>query len=442
MHNPLSASKKYNMKNLKMLTCMATMLFLISSCNFDSKPNHLKALHPQIQKEIDSLEIKLTNISEETIIPGFAANIMQGNEIIFSKGFGYSDVANKHKFSPQTIHVIASVSKTFVGVAIMKLVEDKKINLDDPINDHLPFTISSPHFPESVITIKHLVTHTSSLNDDFDDGEKRPSQLIEQSIYNKDEIPKEMAGDIYYWDGTALPLEKYIKQAFTPNGKWYDDSNFSDFKPGEKYEYSNEGTNLAGLIVERVSGIPFSEFTQKHIFQPLNMTNSYWEYKDLDSTVSKLYTIYEKEGTPKVYEFPRAIDSGQPAGDLKSTGDDLSKFIIEMMNGFKGKGQILNAKSYQILLTPQMSRNIFEEHDESALNDDYDVGIFWAISKPGYRIHKGGHIGVYSIIYFNPKSDIGVVSYCNLAHPDFGKIVNTINEFQEKVEKMPADNKR
>ena len=413
---------------------------MISSCKDDSKLNHSKTSTHHLQKEIDSLDYKLTKISQETIIPGFAAQVVQGGDIIYSKGFGYSDIVNKHKFSPQTINTIASISKTFIGVTIMKLVEEGKLNLDDPINDFLPFEIWSAHFPETVITIRHLVTHTSSLNDDFDDGEKRPSQLLEQSKYNKDEMPKSLAEDIYYWDGTALPLEKYIKQIFTPNGKWYAKSNFSKFNPGEKYEYSNEGANLAGLIVERVSGMPFSKFTQKHIFQPLNMTNTYWEYQDLDSTISKLYIQYEKEYPSKVFEFPRAIDSGQPCGDLKSNGDDLTKYLVEMMKGLNGKGKILNAKSYQTLLHPQLSRDKIESQDASALNDEYDVGVFWAISKPGFRLHKGGSIGAYSILYFNPKSNIGVVSYCNLAHPDFGKIVNTISDFEERLRKIPVAN--
>jgi len=428
------------MKNLQAILYLVSILVLISSCKYDPKQNHLKSTNDALQKEIDSLNLKLSNISEETIIPGFSATIVQGDEIIYSQGFGYSDVANKHKFSPQTIHVIASISKTFAGVAIMKLVEDGLLELDDPINDYLPFEIESPHYPEVDITIRHLVTHTSSLNDDFDDGEKRPSELVEQSIYSKDEMPVELAEDIYYYDGVALPLEKYEKEIFTPNGKWYDKNNFSNFKPGEQYEYSNEGSNLAGLIIERVSGETFSEFTRKFIFQPLNMTNSYWEYKDLDRSVSKLYKIYEKEGDSKVYEFPRVNEGGQPCGDLKSNGDDLAKYVIEMKNGLNGKGKILNAKSYQTLLNSQLGKSIPRDRDESALNDEYDIGVFWAISKPGYRLHKGGSIGVFSILYFNPMNDIGVISYCNLAHPDFGKIVNTIKNFEENIKEAPADN--
>ena len=422
------------MKYIQLLVCTLITLLAIQSCNNHSKQNPSK-VSAYLQDKIDSLDSILTTISEESIIPGFVATINQGNRTIYSKGFGYSDLANEQKFTAQTIHTLASVSKTVVGIAIMKLVEDDKIKLDDPINDYLPYSITSPHFPKTPITIRHLVTHTSSLNDDYDEGEKRPSELKERPKYSLDEMPEEMIGDIHYWDGTFLPLEEYIKRIFTPAGMWYAKSNFSNFEPGKKYEYSNEGTNLAGLIVEQISGISFSEFTQKHVFQPLNMTNTYWEYTDLKPTVSKWYTVYEVDSTSQLFEFPRANESGQPCGDLKSNANDLSKYMIEITNGFNGKGNILKPESYQTLLNPQQNRDIFEETDDYALNDDYDVGVFWAISKPGYRLHKGGSIGVFSLLYFNPKNNISVISLCNLAHADFGKVVNAIVSFEEKISK-------
>ena len=422
------------MKNIAILFCILTTLLFTQSCK-----NHSKQISTKesliLQEKIDSLHLKLTTISEESIIPGFVAAINQGNKTIYSKGFGYSDIANKQRFTTQTIHSLASVSKTVVAIAIMKLVEDGKLKLDNPISDYLPYSINSPHFPETPITIRHLVTHTSSLNDDYDEGEKRPSELMELPRYSLDEIPEEMIGDIHYWDGTFLPLEEYIKRIFTTNGMWFDKSNFSNFEPGKKYEYSNEGTNLAGLIVEQVSGISFSEFTQKHVFQPLKMTNTYWEYTDLSPNVSKWYTLYEVDSISTLFEFPRANESGQPCGDLKSNVDDLSKYMIEMINGFNGEGKILNPESYRILFNPQQNRDIFEETDDYALNDDYDVGVFWAISEPGYRLHKGGSIGVFSILYFNPKNDISVISFCNLAHGDFDKVVNMILSFEENISK-------
>lgn len=427
------------MNSIQFFTYVVLFFIVILSCNYDSKPNQTTSSINYLQGEIDSLDAELTKISEETVIPGFAATVLHGNDIIYSKGFGYADIENKHKFSSQTVHTLASVSKTVIGVAILKLVEDGKLKLDDPINDYLSYSISSPHYPETPITIRHLITHTSSLNDDYDEGEKRPSQLIERPRYSLDEMPRQLIADIDYWDGTILSLDKYIERIFTPTGAWYAKSNFSNFEPGMKYEYSNEGANLAGLIVEKASGISFSEFTQKHVFQPLNMTHTYWAYTVLDSTVSKWYILNEENSSSKVFEFPRANESGQPSGDLKSNAGDLSKYMIDMINGFRGKGKLLNKESYQILLGPQQNRAIFTEDDASALNDDYDVGAFWAISKPGYRLHKGGSIGVYSILYFNPQNDVSVISYCNLAHPDFGKIVNLLKTFEESITELPAE---
>ena len=165
------------------------------------------------------------------------------------------------------------------------------------------------------------------------------------------------------------------------------------------------------------------------------MTNTYWEYTDLSPNVSKWYTIYEVDSISTLFEFPRANESGQPCGDLKSNVEDLSKYMIEMINGFNGEGKILNPESYRILFNPQQNRDIFEETDDYALNDDYNVGVFWAISEPGYRLHKGGSIGVFSILYFNPKNDISVISFCNLAHGDFDKVVNMILSFEENISK-------
>lgn len=364
------------MKNIQILVYTLCTFFFIQTCSNHAKEHPPKTYPTFLQNKIDSLDSILTEISEASIIPGFTTTVMMGNEKIYSKGFGYSDIENKRKFTTKTVHTLASVSKTVIGVAIMKLVEQKKLNLDDPINDFLPFKIFNPYYPETIITIRHLVTHTSSLNDNYDDGDKRPSQILDQPKYNLKEIPEELAEDIYYWDGTILPLEKYIQEIFTPNGTWYEESNFSNFKPGEKYEYSNEGANLAGLIIERVSDMPFSKFTQKHIFQPLNMTNTFWEYTVLDSTVSKWYSVYEVDSHPEIFEFPRANESGQPCGDLKSNADDLSKYMIEMINGFKGNGKILNSESYQTLLNPQPNRDIFDNDNNHAFNDEYDVGVF------------------------------------------------------------------
>ena len=141
----------------------------------------------------------------------------------------------------------------------------------------------------------------------------------------------------------------------------------------------------------------------------------------------------EENDMSKLYEFPRSSESNYPCGDLKSNMIDLTKYLTEMSNGYNGQGRILNSNSYQTLFTPQLEREIVQDDNESPLNDEYNVGVLWAISKPGIVLHKGGSIGVYSILYFNPKNKMGVIAYCNLAHPEFGKIVNLVRKYEVKI---------
>ncbi len=420
------------MKNLLFFLTLFMLSFALFSCKNNTTSKEVLPTNPY-QSSLDTLDAKLNKILGETIITGFSVSILKGEEMIFSKGYGYADVQNKHLFTPQTKHVLASISKTYIGLSIVKLVEQGKLNLDDPINKYLPFKITSPHFPNTPITVRHLVNHTSSLNDEFDDGDKRSSQVVEQSIYSKEEIPKKLADDLFYFDGEIMSLEDYLKNIFTPKGIWYNKTNFSDFKPGTKYEYSNDGACLAALIVEKIAGKPFFQFTKENIFDPLDMKNTSWFYKDLDASVSKLYVPDNYDKPTTVFEFARYKDSGYPAGDLISNADDQSKYLIEMIKGFKGEGKILNAKSYQLLLNPMLERDEFSDDDTSAFNDEYNVGTFWAISAPGLRLHKGGGMGIFSLLYFNPETEVGVFTFCNLAYPDFGTIVNVVREIEKEI---------
>ena len=124
--------------------------------------------------------------------------------------------------------------------------------------------------------------------------------------------------------------------------------------------------------------------------------------------------------------FQGINEASYPDGQLKTTSNDLSKYLIEIIQGYKGKGLLLTPESYAYMLSHQLDRSAFDEPNEYRLDDDYGVGVFWGISEPGYILHKGGMIGVYSILYYNPKSDVGVIAFCNMAHPDFGKILNIL----------------
>ena len=106
---------------------------------------------------------------------------------------------------------------------------------------------------------------------DFDDGEKRASWLVEPLPANYDDLHPDIKDDIFYYDGSKTSLTEYLISFCSTRGRWYDENNFSNFKPGAKYEYSNAGATVAALIVEIISDMSYAEYTSKNIFEPLGM---------------------------------------------------------------------------------------------------------------------------------------------------------------------------
>ncbi len=122
-----------------------------------------------------------------------------------------------------------------------------------------------------------------------------------------------------------------------------------------------------------------------------------------------------------------------PAGGLKTNIEDLGKYLLEMINGYHGDGKLLSAAAYQTLFQPQLSDTCFENRNDYPFNDQQGVGVFWAISPSGYRLHNGGSVGVYSFIYFDPSAKSGAIAFCNLPIDDFGKVRDIIHKYQQLI---------
>ena len=343
----------------------------------------------------DSLTLELEKMKETSVIPGFGVAIVKDSQIIYNRGFGYADLYDSIPFTPKTVNFIASISKTFIGVSIMKLVEMGKLNLDEKVNDIIPYDIVNPMFPDVPITVRHLVTHTAGIMDEFDTEQIGEAEivLLEEFQYDDSRIAEIMEQDFkYYRLGKPISLFESVRKYLAKDGAWYSEDNFRKYPPGTKYEYSNLGADLAAVIVEIKSGLSFSDFTKAHIFKPLKMNNTGWFYKDIDnSLLSKIYRPDDWE-TPKVaIEHPRYYYVGYSSGDLKSNLEDLSKYLIEMIKGYNGNGVILNKQSYKTLFEPSLDESFYQnERDSSPLNDEYNVGVFWAVSNTGIRLHNGG----------------------------------------------------
>jgi CubicO group peptidase (beta-lactamase class C family) len=257
-------------KYFKILIVATTILTI--SCSRKKRAITIKA-----NSYTDSLTIALNNFAKQSLIPGFSVSIVNDKDVLYSKGFGLANIKDSIAFTPLTINWVASISKTFVALSIMKLVEENKLNLDDPINSILPYKINNPYYPNLPITVRHLLTHTSTIIDDafvpYYIGEADICLINDNKKY--DSLPAYLQPNLeYYRMGKRISLDEHIRKYTQPKAKWYTDSTFLKKEPGKYFQYSNLGASIAARIVEIKSNMSFIDFTKKYIFEPLKMKNT------------------------------------------------------------------------------------------------------------------------------------------------------------------------
>lgn len=373
----------------------------------------------------EKLTEELHQIYAHGHINGFSVAIVDKDSQLYAHGFGYSDVKNKRQYTEHTIQNIASISKTFIGVALMKAQELGKLNLDDPINKYLPFNVVNPHFPTVPITIRQLATHTSSIKD--------PSRYEHNGyILKEGNSPGAKQKNNFRPPDEMIPLGQFLESILSEEGKWYKKKTFLKNKPGEHFEYSNIGAGLAAIIIEQAVGSSFHEFTKTHIFHPLGMTETGWSFDDIDfSNHSKLYQDTKTELT-----YYRLVN--YPDGGLITSASDLSKFLSELMKGYAGEGRILKKESFEVLFQPQLTETHLKKRSENPYNDEYNSGILMGISAKGYIGHTGGDPGVVTFMFFNPNTMLGKILIVNTelkkkGISEFIAIWKKLNEYETQI---------
>ncbi|MFT3762070.1 MAG: serine hydrolase [Pseudoxanthomonas sp.] len=241
-------------------------------------------------------------------IAGAVVVVVKDGQVLLQKGYGYSDLATRAPVDPEnTLFRPGSVSKLFTWTAVMQQVEAGRIDLDADVNQYLDFKI--PARDGKPLTMRQIMTHTGG----FEEA---------------------LRGLIFSDTGALLPLGETLKH-------WIPDRIHA---PGTTPAYSNYATALAGYIVERVSGEPFNDYIDNHIFKPLGMRHSSFRQplpEDLAKLVSKGYER-RSDGKPKPYELINLA----PAGSLAASGADMAKFMLAHLNDGEYAGaRILSAET-------------------------------------------------------------------------------------------------
>ena len=326
------------------------------------------ATPPMTAEDVEAfLDGVLPQQLERENIAGATVAVVKDGKVLFSKGYGFADVASKKPVSPEeTLFRPGSVSKLFTWTSVMQLYEQGKLDLDADVNQYLDFKI--PDAFGAPITLKHIMTHTAGF--------------------------EEQIKDLFSGDNETPNLGEYLKTHIPAR----------IYPPGTTPAYSNYATALAGYIVERVSGEPFNDYVAEHIFKPLKMNRSTFVQPLPAEMVPNMSTGYRLASDTETVPFE--IVTPFPAGSLSSTATDMSQFILAHLN----EGTLNGAQ----ILKPETARLM---HSRLFALDDAANGMcygFYEESRNGHRIigHAGDTIAFHSDLHLIPDTGVGFfVSY-------------------------------
>lgn len=403
----------------------------VLSCNRSKKDTDIPRIESQNVK--DALTAELDSIQKSGLITGFAVAMVNQDGVLYEKGFGLANLETEEQYTENTIQHIASVSKTFIGVALLKAKDMGKLNLDDPVKAYLPFKVINPNYPDETITIRQLATHTSGINDSNQYLHRAWILTENQDLKN---VSTDYPAQRLNPSELNIPMEDYLKGYLTVNGSYYQDDNYSKFKPGERYNYSNVGAALCALVIEKATGQSFDSFTDDHILKPLGMNATGWKLEEVD--INRHSRLYRNDNT--LLPFYTAIT--YPDGMLISSSSDMAKYLVELVKGYSGEGTLLSENSYRELFTEQLEAENFESRDaRNPYNGDYSPALFIGHSAFGYIGHSGGDAGVGTWMYFNKEKLTGryIVINTDMGNDDRAKeleyyaVWDKMNEYFDKL---------
>jgi CubicO group peptidase (beta-lactamase class C family) len=330
---------------------------------------------------------------EQMRSPGLAVLAVKGDTIVWSRGYGLADLPGGQPVTPDLPFLLASVSKTVTATAMMQLVEQGLCALDDDVNDYLPFSVRNPAFPNSPITIESLLGHDSS-------------------IHNRQEILP-----ITFGADSPIALGDLVADYLTPGGALYDPVlNFLPYEPGTTYEYANIGYAVIGYLVERISGLPFDEYCNIRIFDALGMTRTSWRLADYAAWGIDLATPYYYEPTEQRYfVYPQTGIAHYPAGRLKSSVNDLARFLIAHMNdGLSGGVQLLQPATVALMhtLRPTSFDRWAGGHGDGL---GFSIDEHWASDNRLSIGHTGLLVGAATVMKFRPDTRVGAIVFADSA---------------------------
>lgn len=345
---------------------------------------------------------------ERDHIPGVAAAILDRTGIVWESGYGWADLRKRIPMTTDTLQNIASISKTFTATAVMQLRDQGLLALDADVQRYVIFPVRNPRHRNVPITIRQLMTHTSSIRDG--------------TAYSR----------LYRCGDPSLSLGEWMKEYFTPAGSYYSrDENYHTWAPGQRRDYANTPFGLLGHIVERVSGLPFTDYCRRRIFSRLGMHDTAWLITEIDTSRHAVPYTWFDQGVargPAWGGLPQGViqDTGAgseaflpggyranciynhpnyPDGFLRTSVRQLARYTHAYLNGgISGDTRILEGSTVAEMLRAHVT------------HEDVLQGLPWvsfeAIGERAWG-HSGSDPGVNTDVRMLPERGVAAIAFTN-----------------------------
>ena len=327
---------------------------------------------PQVHDALIKLDIWLEGQWLKHDLPGFSIGIIHDQDLIWSKGYGLADVDNKIPATDRTLYRVGSITKTFTATAVMQLVEEGKLSLEDPVSTYLPWFTPKEADPSQPIRVWHLLAHTAGLQ------ENPPGTN---------------------WDTLESPASSAVYSATreTP----------LSIPTQTRLKYSNYGFVVAGELVAKLSNISYARYIEEKVLEPIGMTNSF--FLDGTQTQPGLAVPYGRRlsGLPRRVEQQMKMQGLISAGGLVTSIQDLSKWAsFQFLESDEYKGPVLTGRSIREMHRPRFL----------VPNWSQGCGIGWWLFR-GEKRAEIGHYGIMpgyrSSMLINPSTKVAVIVLIN-----------------------------
>jgi CubicO group peptidase (beta-lactamase class C family) len=355
----------------RLLIIVFSIILLSLSCS-SLNPDRRVIEKGDFSEAITILDTIIRNNLKQQRIPGAAVALVHEGQVIFSRCYGYGDTGGKTPITEDTYFMVGSLTKSFTALAVQKLIEQGKIDLNIDIRNYLPiFSIRNLHGGEALITVHQLLTHTSGLMVDY------YAHLTDGKKYSNSDLLSQLQNE------------------------------YLCFKPGSASKYSNIGYRLLGMMIEQVTGDRFESYVEKEVFKPLGMNQSSFYYTDD-------MAFHMSKGHDGDTQTSRVDNEDKSASGLFSTLKDLTAFLKFLSSRTTQLPGGINNNKIIDLIIKNAEPNIETFYDSKNI---YSSG--WYLNSYQFRgIHtilsSSGNInGFSSAITYLPEEKLGIVILTN-----------------------------